>query len=635
MVLAVFLSYHICSDTHCQVLAHIYFIEKITPVIPEKDFYLKKRVFYGGAVLCLLGLAFLLYYLRPEARFLRLLDEKLYTELSGNTLDLHYTLAHPEEYGIYYETAVLPAYQQGSELSATNSLSELSRKLEAISSRHMHQDNKKLYDLLSRRTALDLSMANFPYYGEPLSPASGMQSQLPILLAEYTFRCARDVEDYLQILEQTGDYFDGLALYQQEKSAAGLFMSDAAAEAVIEQCGSILDKNSLETGTHFLQETFRERLAALPAEEADEHTRQLWCSQNDRLLSTVMLPAYDRLADTLCLLLGTGTNDAGLCAYPDGKDYYALLVQRTTGSDRSLSQLYTMIKDQWETDAALLQKQLSSAKLQAALKDQTVLSFPDMTADTILSDLKQHMYRDFPDFPRADPAPEVTVKTVCSSLEDFTAPAFYLTPPLDDVSQNVIYINHSSTQTGLELYTTLAHEGYPGHLYQAVYENLSRQLDRTHPVGALLFYGGYTEGWAFYVEMLAYQYAAALQQKQATDTAADYITCLQLSREMQLGLFSLLDIGIHYYGMTYADVEKALTAYGITDRAAIHQIYRYLVEEPATYLKYYVGYLEILSLQKEAMELWGDAYSQYRFHDFLLKEGPADFTYLHQALQAD
>ena len=57
-----------------------------------------------------------------------------------------------------------------------------------------------------------------------------------------------------------------------------------------------------------------------------------------------------------------------------------------------------------------------------------------------------------------------------------------------------------------------------------------------------------------------------------------------------------------------------------------------MTEEPCSYPKYYVGYLEILKLKEEATVLWGKDFSLYRFHQFLLEMGPADFQSLREAL---
>ncbi|MFR5970913.1 MAG: DUF885 family protein [Clostridium sp.] len=49
------------------------------------------------------------------------------------------------------------------------------------------------------------------------------------------------------------------------------------------------------------------------------------------------------------------------------------------------------------------------------------------------------------------------------------SPAFYLTPPIDEPAANVIYINHAAKYRHQNLHATLAHEGYPGHLFQNCY----------------------------------------------------------------------------------------------------------------------------------------------------------------------
>ena len=112
----------------------------------------------------------------------------------------------------------------------------------------------------------DLALAQFPYYNEPLSPSSGMQSQLPILLAEYTFRSRRDVTDYLALLDQVDDYFASLLLYEQEKSCRRLPHAGCFLEKVRKQCDTIVTIQELAQGTHFLQTTFEDRLVELQAQ---------------------------------------------------------------------------------------------------------------------------------------------------------------------------------------------------------------------------------------------------------------------------------------------------------------------------------------------------------------------------------
>ena len=75
---------------------------------------------------------------------------------------------------------------------------------------------------------------------EPLSPSLGIQAQLPVLLAEYTFRTRQDIEDYLQLLSLTDSYFRQILDFEQEKAVQGLFMSDASLCRIQEQCRSLI-----------------------------------------------------------------------------------------------------------------------------------------------------------------------------------------------------------------------------------------------------------------------------------------------------------------------------------------------------------------------------------------------------------
>ena len=76
-----------------------------------------------------------------------------------------------------------------------------------------------------------------------------------------------------------------------------------------------------------------------------------------------------------------------------------------------------------------------------------------------------------------------------------------------------------------------------------------------------------------------------------------------------------------------------LSSFGITSPVSTSAIYKYIVEEPTNYLKYYLGYLEILDLQEEARNLWGANYEIYDFHKFMLDYGPADFATLREQMQ--
>ena len=596
----------------------------------------RKQRYICLAIFLLAGLIFLYYYFstNDSRKFKALAGELFHSELSGNTLSLHYTLAQPEKWG-FTGDAVLSSYE-GNDSGSQADISATLEQLSQISPENLSDSDSYTYDLLSRYLALQMTGAAYPYYGEPLSPSSGMQSGLPILLADYTFRSPKDVEDYLHLLDQTDSYFDGLIQYEKEKSEKGLFMSDYSAGKIIKQCLEIMDTDTLSSGTHFLHETFENRLdTLLQSGIVTQSQKEQWMSENDRLLTTVTAPAYERVADAFTVLQGSGTNSMGLCYFPDGRAYYEYLLASTTGSFRNIPEIKAMLWNDFQKNLAALVNLYNAHPELVSINDSLQATFPLTSPEEMLEDLRARIAADFPPFPKTeeDFMPGYTIKRVSSSMENYTSPAYYLTPPIDDMSNNIIYINHKNSPDVLTLYTTLAHEGYPGHLYQTVYSQLYMNQQNASPIRYLLHYGGYVEGWALYVENLSYGYA---QQLSGGSQSPDALWCeaCRLDRNLQLCLYSLLDIAIHYEGATPKQVRAILGKIGITNVETVSAIYQYIVEEPVNYLKYYLGYLEFLVLRDTARELWGEEFTLQRFHQFVLETGPSDFQGLHERLAA-
>ena len=564
-----------------------------------------------------------------DARFEQFTESFFLEELQENPIHFHYSIDDPETWHIDESQLKLPVYHAGEASNSIYALSTLSESLSGFDASRLSKNNRYLYRLLSSYINAASFTAAYPYFSEPLSPSSGIPSELPILLAEYRFDTPEDADLYLSILNQIPDYFDGLIVYEKEKAAAGLFMSDATADKVIRQCMELMDVDRLEEGSHFLVLTFNQRLERLQTagllKEADARILQ---SENNRLLSTVVAPAYDRLADELTLLKGKGKDTCGLAHHEGGRDYYRALLRMQTGSVRDITEikqlLYNDLQSNYEALAGLLADTPS-------LKDQFLnepAMLPQMTPEEILAHLKAAMQQDFPAIPGTTEAADVqcTVKYVDDGLEPYTAPAFYMTPPLDNVWNNTIYINALDTTDDISLFTTLAHEGYPGHLYQTLYSQKFWESSGMTPLRSVLYYGGFVEGWAMYAEMTSYDYAASLIEESHPEASGYYLAC-RLDRQIQLGLYALLDIAIHYDGASFEEVCKILSAFGALDEDTMQAIYSYIVEEPCNYPKYYLGYLEIMELKKQAAALWGDNGSAflYRFHSFLLENGPADF----------
>lgn len=583
------------------------------------------------------ALAFVSTHSSADRRFEQFTSRLFRDEMTASTLNMHYTIADPQSFGISGYAPVLPVYRSGQQEDSKEHCAALLRQLDRIDPDRLSSENAYTYRLLHRSLENDLALAAFPYYNEPLSPSSGMQSQLPVLLAEYTFRTKRDVTDYLALLDQVDDYFSSLLLYEQEKSAAGFLMPACSLEKVRKQCDSIVTSQELTQGTHFLQTTFEDRLLELQKQGlfTPEEAASL-IEKNDRLLATVVQPAYAALSEGLLALEASTSTDTrgglpkGLARLPAGKNYYLHLLFSETGSSRSEKELVQLLLAQFqEEQSAIRSLAARSPSLISQLSEGITDKFPFSEPEEMLVDLQERMKNDFP---VSNPLPSVTVKDVVPSLEPYSAPAFYLTAPLGDSDNNVIYINRRNSPQGLELYTTLAHEGFPGHLYQTVYSNRTFSDRDTDPVRKLIWYGGYLEGWALYVEFLSYDYAADLLEQSGQSDAAQAALLEKHTRSLQLCMYTLLDLLIHGEGAGYDQVAEVLGKFGIDSPRTCEAIYTYIAEEPCNYPKYYIGYLEILQLRDTARSHWGDAYSDLRFHTFYLERGTSDFSSLEALL---
>lgn len=572
----------------------------------------------------LLIFALFWFFHTPNRKFEELCDTLFIKELSEDGLSLHYTLLNPGLYGIDEASHTLPVYDKTKSLADYQTLLNTVTELKEIDRDSLNKTNQRTYDILLKYLQTEIEAYAYLYYDEPLSPTSGMQCQLPILLAEYTLRSKNDVENYLCLLQSVPSYLEGLAQFEQEKSAEGLFMSTEACRDTILQCNEVITTEELLAGSHFLQTSFEERLQELvDSGTLSQGEMDAYIQANNEILTKTVLPAYKSLAHSLTSLLGSGTNENGLCYYPEGKEYYEILVERQTGSSKDIDDIMTAIKTSFMADYSTFVEVIYATQAQ---NSNSIFSISE--PDKMLADLEACIWEDFPVYPSVseENMPSYEIKEVSKSMEDYLSPAFYLTPPMDDVSQNVIYINYGTSPENLELYTTLAHEGYPGHLYQSVYSTLALEDEGAHPIRNLLHFGGYVEGYATYAELLSYDYAKEFGNK-------DYCDLVRLNRKLHLALYSMLDISIHYYGATYEDAHETLSAFGIEDKKTTREIYDYIVNSPGNYLQYYVGYLEIMECRELARVKWKDNYSDYNFHEFFLDFGPADFETIQDAIR--
>ncbi len=542
-------------------------------------------------------------------------DAELFDELTTNfyfnyivsdTLNLHYSVANPENFGVVQDKVTFGNYDIEESTRQLAEIKDIIAELEKLNYDNLDSDRQLAYDCFINFASVLVRKADYIYYEDMLGPSAGIQAQLPILLAEYTFYDIDDIETYIELLGCTTEYFNSICEFQQAKSDKGFFMADASAESVIAQCRSFIEKPE----KNILIDTFNDRIDAFEGLTSDQ--KGDYKARNKEAVLNSVIPAYQLLIDTLTQLLGTATNQNGLCHFEEGKEYYEVLCQYNTGSDKSIEEMKSMLT----SELLSCMTKLTSMQLQNPdiINKFSKISYPETEPERILEHLKDAITNDFPILYDVN----YTVNYVPESLKDYLSPAMYLLPPIDDMNNNRIYINSGKNTDMSMIYPTLAHEGYPGHLYQTQYfANTAPSLAR-YCVQAL----GYEEGWANYCELYSYKLAGL------DEALADY--CMANSLALHC-IYSLVDIGIHYEGWTVENTVKYWAGFGI-DEATAKEIHYDILAEPGIYLPYSIGYLELTALRDKMNEAMGDRFEILDFHTFYLDTGVAGFSVLNDYL---
>ena len=589
--------------------------------------------------------------LSENSRFESFTENLFRAEVSANTLTLHYALADPASQGIKKSAVSL-----GTVSSDAASAEETARlcqnyekQLKNFHYSRLSKDNQLTLDMLLLYFHTRASLGKNYILDEPLGPSLGIQAQLPVLLAEYAFYTKEDISDYLKLLGTIKPYFQSILDFEKEKISSGCFMSNTTLDRILKQCSSFIQNPD----SNYMDDIFAQKLKTFSNPKLSQKDQEELCTYHHKLIIQQVIPAYQELVSGLKTLRGSGKNSRGLAYFEGGRAYYLYLLQSQTGTYVPVKKIEQRLSAQLLKDYEEIQTLLKSDPSLASSLSQYSTAIT-LTPSQMLEKLPSLMAGDFPELKNTT----YELRSVHESMKSFLSPAFYLTPPVDTGSPNVIYINNSGRSTSLELFGTLAHEGFPGHLYQTVSFSRSKPAN----IRYLITSSGYVEGWATYVESYAYQYAASLMTNLSRNSAssdfhdsdtsgtsdtsgksstsnmssASNATRLAwLNRSMNLCIYSLIDIGIHYRGWEQARVAAFLKAFGITNASAASEIYQYIVETPGNYLKYYWGYLNFLDLKKSCQNSMGADFDLKKFHRKIMEIGPVQFPVLENYLKQE
>ncbi len=316
---------------------------------------------------------------RPPEQFDAFLNDCFMEEVTENTINLHYILAYPENFGITGYEVTLGDFSPDDD-ALYEELEKLKKEITSFDKAKLTRQQQIVYDIMLDYVETELSAREFSLYEEILSPTTGFQAQLPVVLAEYTFRTRRDIEDYLELISQIDDAFEEIVDFERKKAKAGLFMSDDVADAIIEQCAEFIR----EPEENYMIEVFDDKIASfegLSGQEKEEYRKR-----NHDVITTEVTEGYQTLIDGLTELKGSGVNELGLFYYENGKEYYEYLVRTATGSDLSVKKLQKSTEKFLEN--FLFELQMKIIENPSLYYELTEYEYPVTEPEEITEDLK-------------------------------------------------------------------------------------------------------------------------------------------------------------------------------------------------------------------------------------------------------
>lgn len=544
-----------------------------------------------------------------QKKFDEFIQSELVASAESDYLTTHIYFEHPENYGIdRSKVEVTLGYLEDDDAAYQERVEETQATKAALDSfnRDLLSDQQKdVYDNYLETIELDIARNDekFRYVGGGFDTMTGLHTQLPTLFADYILRDEQDLKDLIVLINDVKPYMDSLLEYTKKQAEKGTLMIDL--DTVIED-----SKKTYNEGEN--SAVLTSMFATIVSLDLSDELKNQYKAELKTAFMDSFIPAYGAIIETMEGLKDSKNNTQGLYYLENGKAYYELLFKDKTGTSRSIEDTQKLLDE--------LAYEMITAAQKIAMTDRNAYeTWAYNEADTgytdfesMLADLNNWFKQDFPDVGDID----YEIKPLDPELAVSGIAAYFNIPAIDGTTKKQIRVNTNKDALvigSLDTFSTVAHEGLPGHMYQTsyAYKNIPNVFHNLFANNL-----GYTEGYATYVEFYALNYLSDVPENIRTlqKVMSIYSNCL----------IAQLDIGIHYEGWSLDQVRQYMEDNGL-NAAAAEVLYAQLQSNPGAFLSYYVGYAELNELEKEAKAALGDKFTAMGFHQAILEAGSVQF----------
>ncbi len=546
---------------------------------------------------------------KEQREFNEYCDELFKDMLGDDVLSVHYKLADPEKMGIEVKDYTLGDF-------TIEQIEEGEKEVDAT----LEKLNGFNAELLTDRQQLSLKTLK-AYYGQQseydglymlqnmFGSNSGLIANLPTNFIEYVFDDEQDVKEYLDLVKDTKRYVDQVLDFTRKQAEDGKFMASFCAQENIDMCNKYLDEE-----VNPLIASFEEKLYEL---DIDDAKKSEYIKTNEQYVKEYYNAAYEDVISVLSELMEGETNDKGLYYMDGGTDLYTAIVHEKTSTqmtpekvidllDSELESLFTEYAALYYSDTSLLDQEMNLDTGMTEPKEML-----EFLADNCSNEFPEPYTKDF------------IVQYQSKATEVEGTVAYYLTARLDQLDYNSIKVNGSAVEgDDVSLYTTLAHEGFPGHLYQftSVYNN----ADIPNALKMVDFIG-FTEGYAQYASDRSYRMLGCsdeLSQMCVLDGMLGYI------------LQSRIDLGVNYEGWGIDEISEYLSDYVNDVDSVAEAMYESVISDPGILLPYTVGHIKMIKLREKAERKLGDSFDAKEYHQLILDTGIVPFEIMEEELNS-
>lgn len=543
-----------------------------------------------------------------QKKFDEFMKQEFVESMEQSYPNTHIILENPKDYGVDTSKTKVQIDKELNEttMKENKELNEKSAKaFKEFDRDTLSDEQKETYDIYSYMLdyTTEMNDSKFDYMSMPLESMTGMHTQLPTLFSDWTLRNEQDVKDVITLMKSVRPYMDSILAYTKKQEEKGTLMLDI--KSVKEYCEKVVKEDVNSSVLTGLNESIDN------LKLGDDKTKQ-YKAELKKAFQEYFLPAYSDIIKTMKELDSSKNNTLGLCHMKNGKEYYELLFKQATGTDKSIEDIKKELNSMSRSSLLAVQSVISKNK---NLYDEYVngkikTKYKDF--ESMLKDLDKDIKDDFPSVGTLN----YRIRPIGEDLASGGVAAYFNIPALDGTTPKQIRVNmleDALNVQSLETFSTVAHEGIPGHMYQIAYAYKNVKDPWRNSMASFL---GYTEGYATYTELYALKYLDGV--------SADAVKLQQNMVVYQDCLIALADIGIHYEGWTKEDLSNFLeeNGLGVSD---VSDFYNQLQANPTAFLSYYVGYVQIANLKKDAQEELKDKFNDRDFHEAILKSGAAPF----------